>query len=60
VVTPVSASDPKFMFTINIFANNQTIGKYVDVARYYRYFTLFHTAAGQRTVTLNVPPSMAR
>ena len=47
------------MFTINIFANNQTIGKFVDVARYYRYFTLFHTAAAQRTVTLNVPPSMA-
>jgi hypothetical protein len=60
VVTPASNSDPKFIFTINIFANDQTIGKFVDVARNYRFFTIFHTAAGQHTVTLNVPANLAR
>jgi hypothetical protein len=59
VVTPSSLSDPQFLFTINIFANNQTIGRFIDVARYYRFFTIFHTAAGTHNVTLTVPSDMA-
>jgi hypothetical protein len=35
------------------------VGKYTDVARYNRYFTIFHRSAGQYTVSLTVPPNLA-
>lgn len=59
VVVPNSPSDPKFSFTINIFANGNVVGKYVDVARYNRYFTIFHRSAGPKTVSLTVPTNFA-
>jgi hypothetical protein len=58
VITPASLSDPMFFFTINIYANNQTIGNYADVGRYNRYLAIFHNAAGDHNVTLILPSSM--
>lgn len=60
VIVPSSAADPQFIFTINIFANNQTIGKFVDVARSSRFFTVFHNAGGNHIVSLTLPSNMAK
>lgn len=58
VVTPQFPSTPQFPFNININANNQTIGKYTDIARYNRVFILYHNSAGSNTVTLTLPSSL--
>ena len=56
---PDIPSDPQFIFTIDIYANGNLVDKYVDVARYYRYFTIFHRTAGPKTVSLTVPSNLA-
>jgi hypothetical protein len=59
VVTPQGNAGLQFAFKISISANNQSIAKNVDIARYSRVFTLYHSSGGSHSVKLSVPNSLA-
>ena len=58
VISPQGSSSLQFPFGIVIYANNLLVGKYVDVARYSRFLTIYHSSAGSHNVTLTLPSSM--
>lgn len=58
VISPQGPSSLQFPFAIVIYANGQIVGKYVDVARYSRFLTAYHSSAGSHNVTLTLPSSM--
>ena len=59
VVSPLYPTSAQFPFTISLSANNQSIGKYVDIGRSNRIFILYHNSAGKKSIKLSVPSSFA-